>query len=151
MIVSSRVRYVIGMRGCKGIALQFGRLLSFMLPNVITLIDGECTSINSLQDVREGDVVIMFALSRFYKIDMSYIRMARERGAGICLVEDDITGPLSSYADVVLMANVSNMSFFHSTIGVNVLAEYILNLVSDKAEFKERIEERDRVTQDQRM
>lgn len=72
-------------RGCQGIALQFGRLLSFMLPHVITMTDGDCSYASFLQDVEPDDTVIAFALSRFYKTDAGCLRLARERGARICL------------------------------------------------------------------
>lgn len=151
MLVHANTRYVIGMRGCKGIAAQFGRLLSFMMEGVTTLLDGECVSISALQDLKEGDAVIMFVYSRFYKIDQSYLEMARKRGAKICLVLNDITGPLGKYADIVLMVNVSYMSFFYSTIGADMIGEYILTLISRKVEYKERIKERDMITAVQRI
>ena len=66
--------YVIGLRGCKGTAIGFGRLLSFMMPNVTAIIDSECTSISLIQDLEEGDVVLMFVFSRFYKIDLEYLK-----------------------------------------------------------------------------
>ena len=40
LLISAKNRYVIGMRGCKGLATGFGRLLGFMLPNVKCLFDG---------------------------------------------------------------------------------------------------------------
>lgn len=151
LLVSARTRYVIGVRGCQGVALQFGRLLSFMLPHVITMMDGDCSSVSLLQDVEPDDTVIAFALSRFYKTDVGCLRLARDRGARICLVTDEITGPLSNFSDIVLLVDISGVSFFHSTIGADIVAEYILSLVSGKAEFQERIDERDRATQEQRV
>ena len=59
-LLSARHRYVIGMRGCKGIAVSFSRILGFMLSSVTRLLDGECTSISALQDAGQGDVVLMF-------------------------------------------------------------------------------------------
>ena len=38
-ILNAEHRYVIGLRGCKGLAVNFGRLLGFMLPNVNCIID----------------------------------------------------------------------------------------------------------------
>lgn len=151
LLMDAERRYVIGMRGCKGIAMQFGRLLAFMLPSVHTLIDSECTSISRLQDIREGDAVLMFVYSRFYKIDVNYLKMAKERGARIALVTNDETGPLSAFADVILTVATSNMSFFHSTIGADLIGEYLLNRVSKRVDYEDRIRERDEVTEYQRL
>ena len=150
-LMAAENRYVIGMRGCKGIAVEFGRLLSFMLPGVHTVIDAECTSINMLQDAKPGDALVMFVFSRFYKIDEKYLEMAKKRDVRICLVTNDVTGPLCKFADIVLMAATENTSFFHSTIAVEMISEYLLSLVSSRADYRERIRERDEVTQSQRM
>ncbi len=150
-LLSAQHRYVIGMRGCKGIAVSFSRILGFMLPNVTRLLDGECTSISALQDAGQGDVVLMFVFTRYYKIDIHYLELASRRGAKICLVTNETAGPLHRYADIALSASTTNMSFFHSTIGAAVIAEYLLTLTSRGAHCKDRIEERDEITKDQRL
>jgi DNA-binding MurR/RpiR family transcriptional regulator len=150
-IVNAGARYVVGLRGCRGLSFKFGRILSFMLPNVHTITDGECSSIQNLQDICANDVMIMFVFSRFYKIDLRYLEMAREKGSKICIVTDEIASPVSPYADILLLVSSSSVSFYHSTIGSDVAAEYLLNLVGSRIDFRERLDERDRITQDQRI
>lgn len=151
LCAASRRKYVIGMRGCKGRAMDFGRLLSFMLPDVYILTDDECVTINQMQDLREDDFVIMFVFSRFYRIDRDYLEMARKRGAKICVVTNDITEKITSYADIVIVTASRGMSFFNSTMAQNMAAEYILTLISGKVDYKDRIEERDRLTESRRI
>ena len=143
--------YVIGLRGCKGTAIGFGRLLSFMMPNVTEIIDSECTSISLIQDLEEGDVVLMFVFSRFYKIDLEYLKYAKKNGAQIYLVINDVASILSSYSDDILIVPTDSMNFCHSTTALNVITEYLLTLISRKCEFKERIDTRDQITEDQRL
>ena len=84
ILVEANDRFVVGMRGCRGTATKFGRLLTFMLPRVHTLTDGECPSISSLQDITGKDVLLMFVYSSFYKVDISYLELAvsgRQRSA----------------------------------------------------------------------
>lgn len=150
-LLMSRHRYIIGMRGCKGIAVSFSRLLGFMLPNVIRLLDGECTSLSALQDADKEDAVLMFVFTRYYKIDIRYLELASKRNAKIFLVTNDTTGPLHVYADIVLLVSTTNMSFFHSTIGAAVVAEYLLTLISCGVDCRDRIEERDEITGEQRL
>lgn len=150
-MVKGKRRYVIGLRGCKGTAIGFGRLLSFMMPNVTAIIDSECTSISLIQDLEEGDVVLMFVFSRFYKIDLEYLKFAKKNGAQIYLVINDVASILSSYADDILIVPTDSMNFFHSTTALNVITEYLLTLISRKCEFKERIDTRDQITEDQRL
>ena len=150
-MVKGKRRYVIGLRGCKGTAIGFGRLLSFMMPNVTAIIDSECTSISLIQDLEEGDVVLMFVFSRFYKIDLEYLKFAKKNGAQIYLVINDVASILSSYADDILIVPTDSMNFYHSTTALNVITEYLLTLISRKCEFKERIDTRDQITEDQRL
>ena len=150
-IVQGRRRFVIGLRGCKGTAIGFSRLLSFMLPNVVAIVDSECTSISMLQDVEPGDVVLMFAFSRFYKIDLEYLKYAREKGAKICLVVNDVASILSSYSDYLLYVPTDSLNFFNSTTALSVISEYLLTLISRKCEFKDRIDFRDKITEEQRL
>ena len=150
-LVGAKSKYVIGLRGCKGVAFQFGRLLSFMTPGVMVITDDDCNSINSMQDASGEDTVIMFVFSRFYYIDLNYMKMARKRGCKVIMVVNDATGPLSAYADVILMVVAANLSFFNSAIGADVVAEYLLNLISEKVDFKDRMAERDAMTEDQRL
>lgn len=150
-MIQGKKRYVIGLRGCKGTAIGFGRLLSFMMPNVTSIVDSECTSISLIQDLEPGDVVLMFVFSRFYKIDLEYLKMAKKSGARILLVINDVASILSSYADYILMVPTDSMNFCHSTIALNVIIEYLLTLISRKCEFKDRIDARDQITEDQRL
>lgn len=150
-MIQGKKRYVIGLRGCKGTAIGFGRLLSFMMTNVTSIVDSECTSISLIQDLEPGDVVLMFVFSRFYKIDLEYLKMAKKSGARILLVINDVASILSSYADYILMVPTDSMNFCHSTIALNVIIEYLLTLISRKCEFKDRIDARDQITEDQRL
>ena len=150
-MVNGKRRYVIGLRGCKGTAIGFGRLLSFMMPNVTAIIDSECTSISLIQDLKEGDVVLMFVFSRFYKIDLEYLKFAKKNGAQIYLVINDVASILSSYADDILIVPTDSMNFCHSTTALNVITEYLITLISRKCEFKKRIDTRDQITEDQRL
>lgn len=150
-IVASKKRYIVGMRGCKGQAVKFGRLLSFMLPEVRTIIDGECTSILNVQDISQEDVLVMFVFSRFYKIDLDYVKLAKARGAKVFLIVNELTGPLNPYADEILMVSSTNMSFFHSTLAVDMAGEFLLNMISQKVDFRERMDERDQITSNLRL
>lgn len=150
-ILSAKKRYIVGMRGCKGEAVKFGRLLSFMLPEVRTIVDGECTSILNIQDISQGDVLLMFVYSRFYKIDLDYVKTAKARGAKVYLIINELTGPLNPYADEIIVVSSSNMSFYHSTLAIDMVGEFILNEISIQVDFRRRLDERDQLTSNLRL
>lgn len=150
-IISADRRYIVGLRGCRGLALNCSRILAFMLPSVSCITDGECASISMLQDLTDKDVMILYVFSRYYKVDVSYLEIARGRGTYIAIVTDEAAGALSSYADRVFTVPTENMSFFHSTIGATLFSDLLLNLVERKVDCRGRIEERDAVLEEQRL
>ena len=149
-LLKAKKKYIIGLRGNRGTAVNFGRLLSFMIPNVVAIDNAECTSISSMQDIGKGDVLIMFLFTRYYRIDRQYLELARKGGATVVLVTNDVTGDLSTYADLVLVVQTTSMTFFHSVIGVSALAEYLLFLIGRKTDARERLKERDELLAYQR-
>ena len=150
-LIQAEHRYVIGQRGCKGTATQFARLLSFMLPRVHVLLDGECQQIHALQDAGPEDAAMMFVFSRFYRVDLNYASLARDRGVKLTLITNVLSGPLTPYADTIIHIDTENMSFFHSTIAGDMAGEYLLKLISDRVDYKERIEEVDEITEPERL
>ena len=150
-LVEAKDRYILGLRGCRGAASQTARLLRYMLPRVHAVLDGNSETLHDFRDLSAGDAVLMMVFSRFYKIDMSFVRLAKERGARLFLITDDVAGPLSSWAEETVRVATDNMSFFHSTIGVDLTVEYILKLVSDRVDCRRRIEEIDAITEPDRL
>lgn len=143
LLKSTRYKYVIGLRGRKYVARSFGRVLSFMLPNVIIIDDDDAESLAKLQNSSKDDVVLIFSFMRFYKADLVYIHKAKEHGAKICLITNSLSGPLNKYADIVLCVGSTGMSFFHSDIALTFLDEYILTLISEQCNFTEKLNEID--------
>ena len=146
LLLSSRSKYIVGLRGCSGIAAQFARLLQFFASRVIEVSTTDSDSLGYLMDIEEGDLFLMFVLSRYYKADMPLIQVAHERKAKICIITDSMLAPMAPFADIMLIAKTSCLSFFHSTVGMNMLAEYLLTLASRKdwEHTKGQIEKRDK-------
>lgn len=151
MIVQANNKYVLGLRGCRGNIVDFGRLLSFMVPCVHTLVNEGCVTISKLQDAAEGDVLIMFAFSRYYKVDADYLQLARERKVKIILVVNEIQTKISSLADRLILIDTESMSFFNSRIALSMTAEYLLTRISSMVDYEKRLEERDAITEEQRL
>ena len=79
------------------------------------------------------------------------MKLARKNGAKICLVVNDVASVLSSYADYLLFVPTDSLNFFNSITGLSVISEYLLTLISRKCEFKDRIDTRDKITEEQRI
>ena len=146
MLLKADHKYIVGLRGCKGIGAQFARLLHFVTNHITEIQTADSDTIGDLLTISERDILVMFVLSRFYKVDMTLVKAAHARGAKICVITDSQLAPMIPYADVVLIAQTACMSFFHSTVGIDMIAEYLITLLTyqDRDHSKKRIEERDR-------
>ena len=145
--------YVIGFRGCKGVASQFAWLMRILLDHVIYIGDEGTGGVGSLQDIQASDCAFFFSVSRYYKSDLCLAQLARKRGAQICVITDSVLSPLADLADVVLLAETRRISFFQSMSAMNMIAEYILSLLVRKNEevYHRKAEERDELTKDMRL
>jgi len=150
-LIGARKRFILGFRGTKGIASHVARTMYFMMPGVVSILDGSHENILRFHDVTDQDVVLMFVFSRFYKKDLHYIRTAHENGAWVCLVTNAVAGPLTQYADKIIRVETENMSFFHSTIAADMAGEYILNLVGNQVDYHERMDSLDEVSVNDRL
>lgn len=155
MILEADRKYVSGLRGCIGVSHHFTRLMKFTVRGVIYLAgeNDAAENLGILQDIRPSDIFILFAFARYYKTDMMLVKIAKEHGAKICVITDSLMAPMTSYADITFLAETSHISFFNSAIGAEMIAEYIVTLVSRKnsKEYKERAKERDIMTEDLRL
>ena len=136
-------KLVIGFHSCRGIALQFSRLLSIVEPDVSLMLASDPEDYVRLQNLREGDVVIVFSFARYYQADVDFIRYAKRKRVKIILITDSVLAPHAKRADIVFIAATSYMSFFSSQAGVNCIAEYLIALLTKTYDYVPRLDERD--------
>ena len=153
LLLNAKHRYIIGFRGCLGAAGQCAWLLRFLMDHVVTVTDEGPGGIGLLQDINAGDSAILFSVSRYYKSDLRLARLVKERGAALCVIADSVLSPIAELADVLLTAETKNMSFFHSTIALNMIYEYLATKASQKVSetYHEKASERDVLTSDLRI
>ena len=62
-----------------------------------------------------------------------------------------MTGPLNKYADLLFVVSTIGMGFFNSTMSMQMIAEYTLTLIGHHVDYKERLEQKDYITREQRL
>lgn len=146
-------RYIIGFRGCLGVASQCAWLLRFLLDHVIHICDEGPGGIGSLQDIQPGDCALLFSMNRFYKTDLRLARLARDRGASVILVTNSVLSPLAELAHILLIAESKNVSFFNSSMALNLISEYLVTRLAQllPEDYRRRASERDELTEELRL
>lgn len=152
-LMNANHRYIVGFRGCRGVADRFAYLLRVIADHVLSISDEGPGGISMIQDIGQDDCVVIFSVSRYYKQDDRIVRIAKARGAKVCVITDGIVSPLTKNADVVLLAETKSMSYFQSTTSVNIIAEYVLMQLAERCQenYNNRAAERDEMTEELRL
>jgi len=153
MLKNAKRVFVVGLHGSKGCAVQFGRLLSHILEDVIVIVNGDDEGIFPLQTATERDTVLVLSFARYYKIDIMISDLVKRKTENYCLITDSLFSPLAKDVKTVLLAETKHMSFFNSMLGAISILEYILNLLSweDKELYGKKLNDRDSMLSELRI
>lgn len=148
ILLAANHHYVYGCRGTAGIAKQGVWLFGFMLEHVTGIYNGGMDDIAALYDISAGDCLLIFSVSRYYKIDLSAAELAKRHGAKICLITDSLLSPLVPLADEVIRVETQHRSFFNSMNAMNFVVEYLAYLISQRRgdAYRCRAKERDELS-----
>lgn len=146
-IRKAKHKMVIGLRGGRGCALQFSRLLSHLTTGVDSITDEGHDQICKLTDLGENDIAVFLNFPRYYKIDEKIGVILAQKRIPCILITDSMASPVAKYAEEVLLVETEHCGFFHSMLGVTGVLEYLLILMCQKESdtFRERLKERDAI------
>ncbi len=129
-LLAARKKVVVGMRGGKGCAICFARLLQFLTRDVLCISDESRDAFCSLGELTNKDTVLLLNFSRHHNIDEKIGEILQAQGVPYFLITDNPGSPLAAEAQQVLMVETEQCGFFHSMIGTQSVLEYLLLLMS---------------------
>lgn len=146
-ILEADRKMVIGLRGGKGCAINFSRLLGYMVDHVLTLTEENNDIILKMTELSEKDVVIFLNFPRYYKLDEKLGELICKQKVPCILITDSMNSPITKYAEEVILVETEHCGFFHSMLGVMGILEYLLILICYKYPegFRERLKQRDAI------
>lgn len=152
-ILQAKRKVIIGLRGGRGCALQFARLLSHVTDNVDCIIEEGHDQINKLAELGERDAVLILNFPRYYKIDEKIGSIISENHVPCFLITDSMMSPTAKYAQQILLVETEHCGFFHSMIGVEGVLEYLMILMCwrNPEIFRKRLQARDRILEEYRI
>jgi len=147
IILSSNRKYVAAFRGTACCAHYMASKLVYLTPNVISLTHADASSVEKILDITADDCLILYSFPRYSEIHYILMDIARERGAKIILITDQVTSPLSNKADIVITAYVLGIGFTNSYVVPISLSEMILLAISSREDDtrNQRIQKLDEV------
>ena len=143
LIMGSKFKYVVGFKSTAGIANFLGVRLGFMLENVFTYNINDSVVLNSVFNMKDEDVLIIFDYPLYSRTAGVLVKIAKESKAKVILFTDSENAPLAEYADILYKVKLAGISIFNSLIFTQILVEYLLTYISqfinekDKHRFEE--------------
>ena len=139
LIMEAKHKYVISFKSTAGISNFFGVRLGFMLENISTFNIDDSVIINSIFNIKEEDVLIIFDYPMYSKVAKVLAKMTKENKAKIILFTDSDNAPLAEYSDILYKVKLNGISVFNSLISTQILVEYLLTYISQFIEEKAKI------------
>ena len=139
LIMKAKNKYIVGFKSTAGIANFFGVRLGFMLENVSTFNIDDSVVINSIFNIKEEDVLIIFDYPMYSKVAKVLAKMTKENKAKIILFTDSDNAPLAEYSDILYKVKLNGISVFNSLISTQILVEYLLTYISQFIEEKAKV------------
>ena len=139
LIMKAKNKYIVGFKTTAGIANFFGVRLGFMLENVSTFNIDDSVVVNSIFNIKQEDILIIFDYPMYSKAAVVLAKIARENKAKILLFTDSDNVPLAEYSDILYKVKLNGISVFNSLISTQILIEYLLTYISQFIEEKAKI------------
>ena len=139
LIIKAKNKYIVDFKSTAGIANFFGVRLGFMLENVSTFNIDDSVVVNSIFNIKEEDVLIIFDYPMYSKVAKVLAKMTKENKAKIILFTDSDNAPLAEYSDILYKVKLNGISVFNSLISTQILVEYLLTYISQFIEEKAKV------------
>ena len=152
-IVDARMKYIVGHRGCAGVASFLQIILRDTLPGVFANESNSLNAFDFLLDINEDDVLIVISFPRYNKQAKLSAQLAHEAGATVIVITDTPTAPIAEYADHIILTAVDSLAFFNSQVGpmfaAEMLCSYVCKIVG--AENEQRLKTVDKYTREMEL
>ena len=139
LIIKAKNKYIVGFKSTAGIANFFGVRLGFMLENVSTFNIDDSVVVNSIFNIKQEDILIIFDYPMYSKVAVVLAKIAIENKAKILLFTDSDNAPLAEYSNILYKVKLNGISVFNSLISTQILVEYLLTYISQFIEEKAKI------------
>lgn len=123
ILVNSKTKFISGQRPTVFLAERFSYIMRIMLPGVIAVTDSNYYE--KIIDIGKDDCFFIIDFNQYSKNALQQLEYAKTTGTKIILLTDRTTAPLSRFADVLLVVDVFNLSFFNCGLAPLFLLEFL--------------------------
>jgi len=135
-IIKSKVKYIVGSRGCAATSSFLSIILRDTLPMVFAEPSGSGNTFDFLSDINKNDCLIIISYPRYSELSFLAAQLAYQKGAKIVVLTDTATAPLAKYATYLFTNTTDSMAFFNSQIPALFIAETLVTYICKKTGTK---------------
>lgn len=129
-ILTSRNRYVLGLRFRSSIAELCANLLRMSTSNVIHIPSMDYAAFQYMMDFTQEDCLIWFSFGRFTNLERQILQFVKKSGIRLIVISDERASQSALAADVFIQSSGHTQMPFYSAVGNCVIAELIANTVN---------------------
>lgn len=108
--------YILGLRSAAPLAQFTGYYLNFIFENVRVVTSGVNDILEQLIHIKSDDLLLGISFPRYASRTIEAMAFAKERGAKTIALTDSHLSPLTTYADLTLLARSDMASFVDSLV-----------------------------------
>jgi len=123
ILINSKTKFISGQRPTVFLAERLAYLMRIMLPGVIAVTDNNYYE--KILDIGKDDCFFIIDFNQYSKNALQQLEYAKTTGTKIILLTDKSTAPLARFADVLLVVDVFNLSFFNCGLAPLFLLEFL--------------------------
>ena len=123
ILINSKTKFISGQRPTVFLAERLAYLMRIMLPGVIAVTDNNYYE--KVLDIGKDDCFFIIDFNQYSKNALQQLEYAKTTGTKIILLTDKSTAPLARFADVLLVVDVFNLSFFNCGLAPLFLLEFL--------------------------
>lgn len=132
IISNARKTYVIGSRSCYGVAHHLSYNLNRVLGNCDFLNPSDCLFAETVNRIRDQDVLIAISLPRYINQVVFAARIAHSRGAKVIAITDGYLSPLAQYSNILLRTECNSYDFHNSVLSAMLISEILISIVTSE-------------------
>ena len=129
-IIRAKTKYVVGLRSTAGCAYILGRHLSYVLPGVVTILDGDIKLFEGLRGIGRSDVLISISYPRYTKNVVEAVQFAKDRKALTIAITDSGLSPIARLSDFLITAPSNSITVSNSYTACLTVINTIVSLIS---------------------
>lgn len=141
-ILQSNRKFIVGFKGCMGLANQLSKMLKVMLEDVRLINYADSSAIEIIMDAGREDCVILFSFPRYARMAIKIAERAKAAGAKLVVFTDKVTASVANSADIILGISVDSIFFSNSYVVPTFFLEVLAADIQRKCgqSIKDRME-----------